>query len=172
MSTTEIPVDNTLFVKPKIQLLCHLSKHIIVICFVSILTSCSLREINLSGYKSTSSGDVSYLLVDKTEVVGNVLVFVEAINDIELDLVKDPCVYIVKSGISKISYSTSNDFQLDGTYLRHTLTVAAVPGKYYQLLPYQNSGDDLKLTEIDKGKIKETYDKQPSLLAIIFFFKG
>lgn len=147
-------------------------KSIITICFVSILTGCSLREINLSGYKPPSSGDVSYLLVDKTEFVGNILVFVEAINDIELDIVKDPCVYIIKSGTNRISYSTSNDFQPDGTYLRHALNVTAVPGKYYQLLPYQNNSDDLRLTEIDKGKIKEAHDKQPSLLEIIFFFKG
>lgn len=148
------------------------AKSIIIVWFLAILTGCSLREINISGHDSPSPDQVLYLLVDKAESVGNMLVFVNAVNDIKLDLVKGPCVYIIKSGPNRVSYSTSKDFQPDGTYLIHALDVTTDSGKYYHLLPSQNSTDDLRLTEIEKDKIKEAYDKQPPLLEIILFFKG
>lgn len=121
-----------------------------------VLCGCSMREINLSGIDNPESNTVSYVFADKqSDDRAEATIYLEKIDDIELRLIDDPCLYLVKAGEHKLQFTARDFHSRNIPDTTHVLEAVIRPGKYYQVLPTR-SGDKLtfKLTEIDSQKPK------------------
>jgi hypothetical protein len=133
---------------------------------ILLLAGCSMREINLSGYRSPKPDNVSYLLVDKNpDYSMEAMISVEKIDNVTLDLINDPCVYLIKGGNHTLIFS-ARDFRSGNNDVRHRLVVTSLPGKYYQVLPIR-SNDELTFSfaEIDTKKPKQIHRREMKSMA-------
>lgn len=121
------------------------------------LFGCSIRAINLSGYENTKHYNVSYLLVNKNaDDTTKAMIFMERIDDVKLDLIKDPCIYVIREGNHILVFRARDYNSGNGIDTTHALEVTFESGKHYQVIPYRIDEQlSFRISEIDIEKADE-----------------
>lgn len=97
-----------------------------------------VREIDLRGNEvSRASDNMAYLLVDKGDYSAAGQLVVRRIDGTDLNVVLDPCVYVLGSGEHTLSFSFY-DSRKQGERVDHAVVVSLHPLIYHQLMPIRN----------------------------------
>lgn len=101
------------------------------------------------------------------------MIFMEMIDETSLDLLNDPCVYLIDPGEHRLLFRASDFFSGSSLDTKYTLKVTLNAGKFYQVIPRRVT-DTLKVdfVEIDARKLDEVNRRQIKALIGYLFSDG